>query len=454
MSGVHGTSPGRAGRAAAAAVTCLLILIVVTLPGLAYAGEPAFDATVPEIDSLSGAIDAYIAANVPWLSNQVLERELWRYLFATITVVIAWALRRVLMNLVLRILRQATTRTKTKIDDKLVEALDPPLAWFILAFGLYLAVLWLELPTGVLVVMQRIYRLAVIVIVGWALLRSTALLAEVLKTVTARTNSDLDDHLVPLVIRIGRVAVFVLIFVFLAQEFDYPVGGLLAGLGVAGMAFALAAKDTLSNWFGALMIYTDRPFDIGDWVKTSSLEGVVEDIGLRSTRIRTFSKTVVSVPNSSLANDVIENFSRMPIRRIYFKFGVTYSTTPGQMRETLERIKDILRDHPDVDQSFWLVKFTEFTDSALSIMLYFFTTTTDWQRYLAIREEVNLKILERIAEIGVQAAFPSQSIYMENDDPEERARLDAKARALYEARPFVDDQRVAQTAPMDLDADG
>ncbi len=446
---VHGSAPRRAGASIVTALAAALVLA----PALAYAGEPtALDATVPEIQSMSSATRGFIDAYIPYLTHHSwLGRELWRFVIAAITVVIAWALRRVLMNLVLRILRQATTRTKTKIDDKLVEALDPPLAWFILTFGLYLAALWLRLPVDIFFVVERLYRLAVIVIVGWALLRSTALLSEVLKTVTSRTKSDLDDHLVPLVTRIGRVVVFVLIAVFLAQEFGFNVGGLLAGLGVAGMAFALAAKDTLSNWFGALMIYTDRPFDIGDWVKTSSLEGVVEDIGLRSTRIRTFSKTVVSVPNSSLANDVIENFSRMPIRRIYFKFGVTYSTTPAQMRETLERIKDILREHPDVDQTFWLVKFTEFTDSALSIMLYFFTTTTDWQRYLAIREGINLQILERIAEIGVQAAFPSQSIYMEKDDPEERARLDARARELYEARPFVDDQQAVQTAPMDLD---
>ncbi|MCA9715665.1 MAG: mechanosensitive ion channel [Myxococcales bacterium] len=446
MCGAHGHPPWRPRWCLAAAASLLTLA-----PALARAGEPsAVDATVPKVESLSSGMRATFATYAPWLIEQTfLGRELWRYIVAALTVLLAWGLRRALMNLVLGVLREATTRTRTKIDDKLVEALDPPLAWFITAFGLYLAALWLNLPDAVFGTVERLYRLAVIAIVGWALLRSTALLAEILKTVTARTKSDLDDHLVPLMSRVGRVVVFILIAVFVAQEFGFNVGGLLAGLGVAGMAFALAAKDTLANWFGAMMIYTDRPFDIGDWIKTSSLEGVVEDIGLRSTRIRTFSKTVVSVPNSNLANDVIENFSRMPIRRVYFKFGVTYATTPSQMRETIERIKDILREHPDVDQSFWLVKFNEFTDSALSIMLYFFTTTTDWERYLAIREEINLAILERVAEIGVAAAFPSQSIYLEKPDLEERARLDARARSLLSARPRVVDRQQPQTAPSD-----
>ncbi|MCA9689151.1 MAG: mechanosensitive ion channel family protein [Myxococcales bacterium] len=393
-----------------------------------------------------GTVRALIEAYAPWLiSFHVLGRESWRFIAAALTVLLTVLLRRAVMKLVMRGLRELTAKTKTKLDDALVEALDPPVAYFVLTFGLYLSLQWIGLPTAVDATVLLLYRLCVIILVGWTLLRCTTLVTGLISGLASRTSSHLDDHLVPMIGRIVRVIVFALVVVFMAQELGYSVGGLLAGLGVAGMAFALAAKDTLANWFGALMIYTDRPFEIGDWVKTSDLEGVVEDIGLRSTKVRTFAKTVVSVPNSALASDVIENFSRMPIRRVYFKFGVTYATTPAQMRETVERIKDILRAHPEVDQRFWLVKFNEFTDSALSIMLYFFTTTTDWERYLSIREEVNLKILERIEEIGVAAAFPTQSVYLEKIDPDERRRLDAQARALFEARPRVDDTRTERT---------
>jgi MscS family membrane protein len=237
--------------------------------------------------------------------------------------------------------------------------------------------------------------------------------------------------------------------VFLIQELGFNVAGLLTGLGVGGLAFALAAKDTLANWFGALMIYTDRPFDVGDWIKTPDLEGTVEEIGLRSTRVRSFAKTVISVPNQSLVNAVVENFSRMPTRRVYFNLGVTYATTPAMMRESVARIEDILRSHPEIDQTFWLVKFTDFAASSLDIMIYYFTTTTDWARYLQIRGDINLTILERLGEIGVGVAFPSRSLYIERGDPKELERLDAEAREAFARRPKVEDRHSSTVAPAD-----
>ncbi len=428
----------------------------------ARASEPPEDTggvelvALPSIDeNWSDSIRDFVADTTPWLvTNKLFGREAWCYVAALLTFALFYGLRKMLMGIFMRALRKLSSRTKTRFDDELVEALDPPVGWFVAAFGFYLGTLWLQLPFGVQGVIITLYRMAVIVIIGWALMRSASILTSVLANVAERTKSDLDNHLVPLIGRIIRVLLVILVAVFLAQELGFNVGGLLAGLGVAGMAFALAAKDTLANWFGALMIYTDRPFDVGDWIKTRELEGVVEEIGLRSTKVRTFSKTVVSIPNSQLAGDVIENFSRMPKRRIYFNFGVTYSTTPSMMRETLERIKDILRGHPDVDQSFWLVKFNDFGDSALGILIYFFTETTNWERYLAIREEINLKILERIEEIGVSAAFPSQSIYLEKPDAELRNRLDAQARSLLAKRPQIVDQREQATAPISEDLDG
>ncbi len=428
----------------------------------AWAGEPASETdgielvAIPTLDAgWTDSIRDFVVDTAPWLvDTRLFGRESWTFVAAALTVLLFFGLRKVVMGIVMRMLRKLSKRTETRFDDELVEALDPPVGWFVGAFGLYLGSLWLQLPAGVQDVVITIYRMAIIVILGWALIRSAAILTGVLANVAERTKSDLDNHLVPLIGRIIRVLLVILIAVFLAQELGFNVGGLLAGLGVAGMAFALAAKDTLANWFGALMIYTDRPFDVGDWVKTRELEGVVEEIGLRSTKVRTFSKTVVSIPNSQLAGDVIENFSRMPKRRIYFNFGVTYGTTPAMMRETLERIKDILRSHPDVDQSFWLVKFNDFSDSALGILIYFFTETTNWERYLAIREDINLKILETIAEIGVSAAFPSHSVYMEEQNPELRNQLDAQARSLLAKRPQVVDQRQQETAPLSEDLDG
>ncbi len=424
------------------------------VPSLAFAqpdgsGDDA-DALLAGTEALGTTMDALLVERAPWLLTEVLGIALWRFVAALLTVALVIAIRRALLNVVMRKLRQWTSRTKTRVDDQLIEAADPPLGWFIAAFGVYAATLWLQLPDGVQDVLQVMYRVVCVVIIAWAMLRVSTLLTWLLQQMAAHTDSSLDDHLVPLVGRVARVAVVALAVVFVFQELGFNVAGLIAGLGVGGIALALAAQDTVANWFGALMIYTDRPFEIGDWIKTGEMEGVVEEIGLRSTKIRTFSKTVISVPNADLAGDTIENFSRMPIRRIYVNVGVTYATTPSMMREALERLRDILRTHPGVDQTFWLVKFNDFGDSALNIMLYFFSTTTNWEEYLSIREDIFLQIMSTLDEIGVGFAFPSTSVYLEKPDPDEIQQLDQRARRLYEARVRVDDAHEAMTAPSDI----
>lgn len=390
-----------------------------------------------------------LVRTLPFFGEELLGNQLWSYGLALVTLVVFVLLRTPLMVLIMRLLRQVTSRTRTKLDDQLVDALDPPLGILIGFAGVYFGARWLEIPPGADDLLRRFLRLVVIISVGMAAIRSTRLITGLFDRLAKTTASELDDHLVPLIGRVIRVVIGLMIAVLVVQELGFDVTGLLTGLGVGGLAFALAAKDTLANWFGALMIYTDRPFDVGDWVKTSELEGTVEEIGLRSTRIRTFAKTVVTVPNQSLAGDTIENFSRMPERRVYFNLGVTYATTPAMMRESVARIEDILRGHPDVDQSFWLVKFTDFAASSLDIMIYYFTTTTDWARYLQIRGDINLKIIERLGEIGVQIAFPSRSLYLEKGDDAELARLDARAREALAARPPRVDHHAAALAPAD-----
>lgn len=434
-SGAEGTVARRRGSGSLARPLALAgLLALAPRPALAAPGQWIGD---PIVDA------------IPILGEELLGNQLWSYGLALLTMALLVLLRRPLMAVIMRVLRKITTRTRTKLDDQLVDALDPPLGIFIGFVGLYLGARWLEVPPGVDDLLRRFLRLIVIISVGMAAIRSTRLITSLFDRLAKTTASELDDHLVPLIGRVIRVVIGLMIAVLIVQELGFDVTGLLTGLGVGGLAFALAAKDTLANWFGALMIYTDRPFDVGDWVKTSDLEGTVEEIGLRSTRIRTFAKTVVTVPNQSLAGDTIENFSRMPERRVYFNLGLTYATTPAMMRESVARIEDILRTHPDVDQTFWLVKFTDFAASSLDIMIYYFTRTTDWARYLQIRGDINLMIIERLGEIGVQIAFPSRSIYLEKGDDDELARLDARARAAFAARPPRDDHHAAAVAPAD-----
>ena len=409
------------------------------------AGPPASSAEL---------ISAYISQQLPNAYEVFWGSEQWRWVMFGLTLFLLLILKTVILKRLLAWATQLTGKTETTYDEQLVALLTSPVNWLIVIFGLYSSLSWLTLPAPFSSYLYLGYRIALIGLVTWAIGRSMSVAAAVITRYTAQSESKLDDYLAPLITRVLKIAIYGVGVMLVLQEFGINVAGIIAGLGVGGLAFALAAQDTLANWFGALMIYTDQPFKVDDWIKTSQLEGVVEQIGLRSTRVRTFANTVVSIPNRQLANEVIENFSRMKKRRISFKIGVTYDTTPAMLEESVERVRDILRTQEGVDQSYWLVKFTEFGDSALEIFVYYFTLTTDWQEYLSIKQEVNLRIMQRLNAIGVNFAFPSMSIYQERTDSEALAKLDAQARRLFAARIEKIDHRESRTAPSDDNADG
>ena len=199
------------------------------------------------------------------------------------------------------------------------------------------------------------------------------------------------------------------------QTFGINVSAFIASLGLGGLAFALAAKDTAANLFGGFAILTDNIFKIGDWVKIGSVEGIVEDIGMRTTKIRAFDKRLIVVPNATIANSAVDNFSRRDRRRITMRVGLTYSTSTQTMQKILKEIREMLQNHPQIHKEPLFVYFDEFGDSSLDLFFYLFTKTAVWEEYLQIREDINLKIIEIVHRNGSDFAFPSQSVYFENE---------------------------------------
>jgi MscS family membrane protein len=190
-------------------------------------------------------------------------------------------------------------------------------------------------------------------------------------------------------------------------------------LGIGGLAVALAAKDTLANVFGSIAIIVDRPFHIGDTIKAGDLEGKVEEVGFRSTKIRTLDKSLISVPNSVITNMAVNNLSRMVNRRIRFSIGLTYDTRPEQLQMAVQRIRTLLVEHEAIHNDGLLVHFTEFGASSLDILVQCFTITTDIPEHLSIREEVCLKIMNILEELGLQIAFPSRTVYLRDTEGDE-----------------------------------
>ncbi|MDQ6984495.1 MAG: mechanosensitive ion channel family protein [Ghiorsea sp.] len=332
-------------------------------------------------------------------------------------------LRRYLIAFLHRLTQTLTNKTQTTLDDTLLEAAEKPLSWLILLMGIWAAVMVIKPTSEVLPLLdiaERVGRMASIVLIAWFLWRLIDGLAVYASSQAKETDSSLDDQLVPFISKTLKLFLVVTGILVVAQNMGYSISGLIASLGIGGIAVAMAAKDTIANLFGSVMLLIDRPFVVGDWIKTSKFEGVVEEIGFRSTRIRTFAQTLVNVPNSMLANMVVDNIDARSKRRIKMRIGITYATSTEKMQQAVTGIEHILKAHPGVDQDFSLVKFDNFDDSALSIFLYYFSKDKNWTAYLQVRQEVNMQIMQLLESLELEFAFPSQSLYIEQM-PEQRS---------------------------------
>lgn len=324
-------------------------------------------------------------------------------------------LQKIFIKYILRFLTKLTVKTSTDIDEKILTSFERPLRYLFIILGLYLAILQLPHISIQNVTVSKLFRSSIIILITWGFYNLEDPHSGIFEGLNKKYGWQFDNILIPFLSRILRVITILLAISIIAQEWDYKVDSFIAGLGLGGLAFALAAQDTLANIFGGIIIILDRPFSIGDWIKAQDVEGTVEDITFRSTKIRTFAQALVTVPNSSLANGAISNWSRRGKRRITFNLGVTYSTSQKKLRNCVTRIKHMLLEHSDVNKDTIFVTFDKFNDSSLDIFLYFFADTTNWEKYLLIKEDINYRIMKILEDEGVSVAFPSTTVYLEQE---------------------------------------
>ncbi len=199
-----------------------------------------------------------------------------------------------------------------------------------------------------------------------------------------------------------------------ANIWGLDVNAFITGIGLGGVVIALAAKDFAANMMSGVIIFMDNPFTIGDWIKCKEIEGIVEDISFRSTRIRTFDKVLITVPNSLLVNDSILNFNKRELRRVTMNIGVTYDTATEQLQRCVSSIKDMLKNHDGVDSESIHVSFSTFNESSLDIGMYFFINRIEFNEYMEIKEDINYNIMKILSDEEVSIAFPTKSVYIEN----------------------------------------
>ncbi|MCW8890148.1 MAG: mechanosensitive ion channel family protein [Sedimenticola sp.] len=250
----------------------------------------------------------------------------------------------------------------------------------------------------------------------WAAYRLVDIVAIYLMRRALTTDNKMDDALVPLIPKTLKIFITVIGFVFIADNINVDISSLLAGLGLGGLAFALAAKDMVQNLFGSVTVLMDRTFSVGDWVIVGSVEGSVERIGFRSTRIRTFYNSVVTVPNSKFITADVDNMGERRFRRLSCKLSLTYDTPPDRIEAFCEGIRELIRQHPYMRKDYYQVYLNEFAASSLNVLLYVFWETPEWNTELRERHRFLLDILRLAKRLGVEFAFPTQTLYMRSEE--------------------------------------
>ena len=292
-------------------------------------------------------------------------------------------------------------------------SLEKPIQWLFIVLGIYLAAWYFPYLDHTHTLFIKLVKSAIIFIIGWGLFNLASSSALLFGKLNDSLHFEIDEILFPFLSKLLRGIIVVLTFSGIAEEFNYNVVGFVGGLGLFGLAFALAAKDTIGNLFGGVIIVTEKPFTIGDWILTPSVEGTVETITLRSTRIRTFAQALVTVPNAKLAREPITNWSEMGKRRIEFYLSVTYETPKDKLERVIKQMEDMLKNHSEIHQDTIITKFDKYGVNGLDIYFYFFTKTTVWLDFLKAKEEINFKIMDILNTEGISIAIPNRKLYIE-----------------------------------------
>jgi MscS family membrane protein len=326
--------------------------------------------------------------------------------------------RRIFFRTIMQSFKVVARKTQTDLDDQVLIAIEQPLEFAFVVIGLYVAAQFVTLSETLAYILAQLVRSLIAVTIFWAIFRVVDPLSSLLDRAIGLFGSEsMHETVKGFFVKVTKAVVVALGIAAVFQEWGFNVAAVLGSLGLVGMAVALGAQDLIKNMFAGLTIFLDRMFEKGNWIKTPDVEGNVEEIGFRATKVRQFDKALVTIPNSKLASEALINFSRMTQRRIYWRIGVEYRTTKEQLRGIITDIRNYLHSNPDFEtdpaKTKTFVYLDSFGASSVDILLYCFTKTTVWGEWLAVKEHLAYKIKEIVEGHGSSFAFPSTSLYVE-----------------------------------------
>ena len=383
-----------------------------------------------------------LQAQLPaWMRDRPLILQNWQWLGLLLIIAVGVVVDR-LARFVARLGMRRWLHHFPQIEKRIDEADQRlrPVGLMLMALVWWLGILLLGLPEPILLVLLVTVKLLASLAAVWTAWRLVDVISALLAEKAELTDSRVDDVLVPMVRRTLKIFIAVGGIVFVADNLNIDVTGLFAGLGLGGLAFALAAKDLVQNFFGSVTVLMDRTFTVGDWIIVDDIEGTVEHMGFRSTRIRTFYNSLVTVPNSRFITAEVDNMGARRYRRYKQKFGLTYDTPPEKIEAFCEGLREIVRQHPHMRKDYFQIWFNDLGASALEILIYVFWETPDWTTELRERHRFLLDAMRLADALGVEFAFPTRTVHLYQ---EEKQGEEGAAPSLEEAREAA--RRIAQT---------
>ncbi|RJP20817.1 MAG: mechanosensitive ion channel family protein [Candidatus Abyssobacteria bacterium SURF_5] len=353
------------------------------------------------------------------LRIEIAGNELWRITVVFCILLVSFVAGRIIAYAMARAAKQKEKAgEEISLGRLILRSASGPTVFLIFAGALDIAFLFLKMSGPVRGTADTLVELFVSIGIAYFLYRLVDVAEYYLNRYTRRTDSNLDNMLVPLIRKTFRIVIIILAGLYIAESVSgKPMSTIIAGLGLGGLAFALAAQDTIKNFFGSIMILLDKPFVVGDRVVVDGFDGPVEEVGFRSTKIRTLSGHLVTVPNEKVVSSNIENVGRRPYIRRVFNVTITYDTPPDKVERAVEIIKKILDNHEGMLPDFPpRVFFNEFNDASLNILVIYWYHPPDYWKYLEFCQTVNMRIFRAFEEEGIEFAFPTQTLYLANDD--------------------------------------
>ncbi|MDM8546062.1 mechanosensitive ion channel [Candidatus Venteria ishoeyi] len=357
-----------------------------------------------------------ISQKVPeWLKPTLLDVAYWQWLSILLIVLLGVVADR-LAAFVLRVSVKIWQKFAKPYYRKLSSNILRPLGLMMMASIWWMGLNLLGLPDDVLLVLLVAAKFMAGLSGIWTAYRLVDLISAFFQEQALKTETLLDDMLVPLITQVLKIFVTVAGIIFIANSLSLNISGVLAGLGLGGLAFALAAKDAVENLFGFVTVLTDRPFLVGDWIVIDKIEGTVESIGFRSTRIRTFYNSVITLPNSRMITAEVDNMGQRRYRRLKTVLSLTYDTPPERIDGYCEGLRELVRQHPHTRKDYFHIYFNEYAASSLDIMVYIFFEVPTWSMELQARHQFLLDALKLAERMGVEFAFPTQTLYWQQVD--------------------------------------